>query len=109
MRVHYSATCQSWLRKPPGAPDPKNFHKVLDRLWFVCSLDLAANAGEETHNNRLLLLAREGQKTTLQHLRRFDSLPRHATIVAYLSERARSLADESLDMHDKHFVHPGYR
>ncbi len=90
-----------WLREPPGAPAPKNFHKVLDRLWFVRSLDLPANAGEGIHNNRLLQLAREGQKTTPQHLRRFDALHHHATLVAYLSERAGSLADEALDVHDR--------
>jgi hypothetical protein len=64
-------------------------------------VDLPANAGEGIHNNRLLQLAREGQKTTPQHLRRFDALHRHATLVAYLSERAGSLADEALDMHDR--------
>ena len=41
------------------------------------------------------------KKTTPQHLRRFDGAHRHATLVAYLTERAGSLADEALDMHDR--------
>ncbi len=41
------------------------------------------------------------QKTSPQRLRRFDALHRHATLVAYLSERVGSLADEALDMHDR--------
>jgi hypothetical protein len=85
----------------PGLRPPKNFHKVLERLWFIRSLELPANAGEGIHHNRLIQLAREGQKTTPQHLRRFDAAHRQAALVAYLTERAGSLADEALDMHDR--------
>ena len=44
---------------------------------------------------------REGAKTTPQHLRRFDPNYCHATLVAYLNERAATLADEALDMRDR--------
>ena len=53
------------------------------------------------HNNRLVGLAREGEKTTPQHLRRFDHEHRHAMLVAHLSGRIGSLTDEALDMHDR--------
>lgn len=90
-----------WLREPPSSPGPKNFHKIVDKLDFVRDLGLPREPAEGIHNNRLSQLAREGAKTTLQHLRRFDPDHRHATLVAYLSERTATLADEALDMHDR--------
>ena len=94
-----------WLREPPSSPGPKNFHKIVDKLAFVRNLGLPEEPGGDPegsiHNNRLSQLAREGAKTTPQHLRRFDPDHRHATLVAYLSERAATLADEALDMHDR--------
>ncbi len=90
-----------WLREPPSSPGPKNFHKIVDKLDFVRALGLPPDPGVGIHNNRLSQLAREGAKTTPQHLRRFDADHRHATLVAYLSERAATLADEALDMHDR--------
>jgi TnpA family transposase len=90
-----------WLREPPSSPGPKNFQKIVDKLDFVRDLGLPPNPGEGIHNNRLSQLAREGAKTTPQHLRRFDPDHRHATLVAYLSERVATLADEALDMHDR--------
>jgi hypothetical protein len=67
------------VRRPPGPPSPKNFKDVLDRLTFVRSLGLPEDAGSGVHHNRLSRLAREGAKTTPQHLGRFDPLRRHAT------------------------------
>ncbi|MDP9424737.1 MAG: DUF4158 domain-containing protein [Actinomycetota bacterium] len=89
------------VRRPPGPPSPKNFKDVLDRLAFVRSLGLPENAGAGVHHNRLARLAREGAKTTPQHLRRFDPLRRRATLVAYLSGRAAELSDVALEMHDR--------
>ena len=94
-----------WLREPPSSPGPKNFHKIIGKLDFIRDLGLPEDPGGDPeggiHNNRLSQLAREGAKTTPQHLRRFDPDHRHATLVAYLSERAATLADEALDMHDR--------
>lgn len=89
------------LRQPPGPPSPKNFKDVLERLTFVRSLELPEDAERNVHHNRFSRLAREGAKTTPQHLRRFDHLRRHATLVAYLSERSAELSDLALEMHDR--------
>ena len=89
------------LRRPPGPPSPKNFKDVLDRLNFIRSLGLPEDAGSGVHHNRLTRLAREGAKTTPQHLRRFDPLRRRATLVAYLTERSAELSDLALEMHDR--------
>src|SRR3712207_1432830 len=93
-----------WLREPPSSPGPKNFHKIVDKLEFVRDLGLPRDPGGTgggIHNNRLSQLAREGAKTTPQHLRRFHPDHRHATLVGYLTERATTLADEALDMQDR--------
>ncbi len=89
------------VRRPPGPPSPKSFKNVLEQLAFVRSLGLPEDADSGVHHNRLSRLAREGAKTTPQHLRRFDPLRRRATIVAYLSERSAELADLALEMHDR--------
>jgi hypothetical protein len=57
------------VRRPPGPPSPKSFKDVLDRLTFVRSLGLPEDAGAGAHHNRLTRLAREGAKTSPQHLR----------------------------------------
>jgi len=93
-----------WLREPPSSLGPKNFHKIVDKLEFVRDLGLPRDPGGTgggIHNNRLSQLAREGAKTTPQHLRRFHPDHRHATLVGYLTERATTLADEALDMQDR--------
>ena len=89
------------IRRPPGPPSPKNLKDVLDRLTFVRSLGLPEDAGGGIHHNRLSRLAREGEKTTPQHLARFDPSRRRATLVAYLSERSAELSDLALEMHDR--------
>ncbi|CAN5134682.1 Tn3-like element TnAs1 family transposase [soil metagenome] len=91
----------NWLRRPPGPPSAKNFKEILERLEFLRSLELPADAGGSVHHNRLTRLAREGAKTTPQHLRRFDGPRRHATLVAYLTERSAELSDVALQMHDR--------
>ncbi len=85
------------VRRPPGPPSPKNFKDVLDRLNFVRSLELPDDAGSGVHYSRLTRLAREGAKTTPQHLRRFDPLRRRATLVAYLTQRSAELSDIALE------------
>lgn len=91
----------NWLRRPPGPPSAKNFKEILGRLEFLRSLGLSADTNRNVHHNRLTRLAREGAKTTPQHLRRFDALRRHATLVAYLTERSAELSDLALEMHDR--------
>ena len=91
----------NWLERPPGPPSAKNFKEVIGRLEFLRSLGLPTDKGKNVHHNRLTRLAREGAKTTPQHLRRFDPLRRRATLVAYLTERSAELSDETLEMHER--------
>ena len=90
-----------WLRQPPGAPSPDNFLKIVEKLRFLRSLGLTSGASNLVHQNRLSRLAAEGARMTPQNLSVFEAGRRRATLVAYLLDRAASLTDEALEMHDR--------
>jgi TnpA family transposase len=90
-----------WLRSPPGAPSPDNFLKVVEKLRFLKGLGLPPEAARAVHHNRLSRLASEGARMTPQNLSALRLGRRRATLVAYLLERAASLTDEALEMHDR--------
>ncbi|MED3329728.1 Tn3 family transposase [Bacillus thuringiensis] len=91
----------SWLRQPPGVISLKNFHEILDRLEFIQSLDLPLDNGKEIHQNRLIQMAREGSRYSIQHLSRFNERKRYATIMAFLIHIYAFLTDQGLDMFAK--------
>jgi TnpA family transposase len=90
-----------WLRQPPGGPSPSNFVKIVEKLKFIRSLGLSSEATRRIHRNRLSRLAAEGARMTPQNLSTLENGRRRATLVAYLLERAASLTDEALEMHDR--------
>jgi TnpA family transposase len=75
--------------------------KVIEKLRFVRSLGLSAEAARTVHHNRLSRLAAEGARMTPQNLSTLGAGRRRATLVAYLLERSASLTDEALEMHDR--------
>lgn len=90
----------AWLRLPVAATGPRHMNSLLARLHRVRSLGLAPCLEHVVHRNRLLKLARMAERTTLQHMRRFDEAPRYALLVALLLETRATLTDEILAMHD---------
>ena len=90
-----------WLRHPPGAPSPDNFLRVVEKLRFLRSLGLSSEASRSVHHNRLSRLSAEGARMTPQNLSTLEAGRRRATLVAYLLDRAASLTDEALEMHDR--------
>ncbi|MBM7585655.1 TnpA family transposase [Bacillus pakistanensis] len=91
----------SWLRQPPGVVSVKNFHKLMDRLEYMQKLNLPLDNGREIHQNRLLQMAREGSRYSTQHLSRFHTLKRHATLMAFLIHIYAFLTDQGLHMSEK--------
>uniref|UniRef100_UPI00402A7CE3 Tn3 family transposase n=1 Tax=Bacillus sp. DX2.2 TaxID=3073452 RepID=UPI00402A7CE3 len=91
----------SWLRQPPGVISLKNFHEILDRLEFIQSLDLPLDNGKDIHQSRLIQMAREGSRYSIQHLSRFHESKRYATIIAFLIHIYAFLIDQGLDMFAK--------
>jgi TnpA family transposase len=90
-----------WLRQPPGPPKPKHILAHLERLQRVRDLALPEGLEHTIHQNRLLKLAREGGQMTTQHLRDFEPLRRHATLVAVILDSQATLIDEIIDLHDR--------
>ena len=90
-----------WLRQPPGAPSPDNFLRTVEKLRFLRGLGLSHDAARAVHRNRLARLAAEGARMTPQNLSTLSAGRRRATLVAYLLDRAASLTDEALEMHDR--------
>ncbi|EOQ04930.1 Tn3 family transposase [Bacillus cereus] len=91
----------SWLRQSPGVVSIKNFHELMDRLEYIQRLDLPLDNGREIHQNRLLQMAREGSRYSTQHLSRFHTLKRHATLMAFLIHIYAFLTDQGLHMSEK--------
>lgn len=91
----------AWLRLPVSKTGPRHMNTLLARLHRVRSLGLAPGLEHAVHRNRLLKLARMAERTTLQHMRRFDESQRYALLVALLLETRATLTDEILAMHDR--------
>jgi len=91
----------AWLRLPVSKTGPRHMNTLLARLHRVRSIGLASGLEHAVHRNRLLKLARVGERTTLQHMRRFDETQRYAVLVALLLETQATLTDEILAMHDR--------
>jgi len=69
-----------WLLQAPMAARGASLLAVLDRLTHVRALDLTAERGQRIHRNRLRQLAREGRRTTVQHLAETMPVRRLATL-----------------------------
>lgn len=74
---------------------------LIKRIQFIRALGLDATVTCQIHNNQLLQLAREGARSTPQRLEDLDVQRQLAILVAFLTETAAILAEETLDMHDR--------
>jgi hypothetical protein len=90
-----------WLLKAPTAARGAALLAVLDRLAQVRILDLTAERGQRIHRNRLRQLAREGARTTVQHLAESAPLRRLATLTAVALDLGETLTDLALDIFDR--------
>lgn len=89
------------IHQPPGVVSVKNFHQLMDRLEYIQKLALPLDNGREIHQNRLLQMAREGSRYSAQHLSRFHTLKRHATLMAFLIHIYAFLTDQGIHMSEK--------
>ena len=90
-----------WLREPPGAANPTNVLRRLDRLETLRAANVPAEWGRRVHHNRLVQLAREGAATTVTHLRDLEPTRRYATLVAVVIEATATLTDQAIDLHTR--------
>ena len=74
---------------------------LIERLDHVRAIGIAPSHGHLIHQARLSQLAREADKTTVQHVARFERQRRHATLVAIALDFATSLTDQAIDLFDR--------
>ncbi len=91
----------TWLRQMPEAAKPAAMLGLLERLKHVRAVGLAQGQGQTIHQARLSQLAREADKTTVQHVARFERQRRHATLVAITLDYTASLTDQAVSLFDR--------
>jgi TnpA family transposase len=91
----------AWLRQMPEAGRPTAMLGVIERLEHVRAVGIDPGRGHLIHQARLSQLAREADKTTVQHVVRFERQRRHATLAATTLDFAASLTDQAIDLFDR--------
>jgi Domain of unknown function (DUF4158) len=94
-------TLLAWLRDWPEAPTQKNLVGVVERLQFVRRLGVGPDREQRIHRARYRAIARESSILSAQHLSRFDTPRRLATLVVFAREMEAILTDAALVMFDK--------
>jgi len=91
----------TWLRQVPEAAKPTAMLGVIERLEYVRAIGINPSRGHLIHQARLSQLAREADRTTVQHVARFERQRRHATLVAMTLDFAVGLTDQAIDLFDR--------
>ena len=91
----------TWLREWPEAPRQRNLIEVVERLEVVRKLGVAADREKRIHRARYAAIARECAIVSAQHLSRFDTPRRLATLAVFAREMEAILIDAALGMFDK--------
>ncbi len=91
----------TWLRQMPEDAKPTGILGVIERLERVRKVGVDPSRGHLIHQARLSQLAREADKTTVQHVARFERQRRHATLVAITLDLTASLTDQAIDLFDR--------
>ena len=91
----------AWLREWPEAPRQRNLVEVVERLEAVRKLGVGADREKRIHRARYAAIARESAIVSAQHLSRFDTARRLATLAVFAREMEAILTDAALAMFDK--------
>ena len=94
-------TALAWLRDWPEAPTQKNLFGLVERLQFVRRLGVGPDREQRIHRVRYRAIAKETSILSAQHLSRFDTPRRLATLVVFAREMEAILTDAALVMFDK--------
>ena len=100
-RAETSQSWLAWLRQMPEAAKPVAMLDLIDRLDHVRAAGLDPASGHFVHQARLVRLAREAARTTVQHVAGYERQRRHATLVAVTLDLAASLTDHAVDLFDR--------
>jgi TnpA family transposase len=91
----------AWLREWPEAPRQRNLVELVERLEAVRKLGVGADREKRIHRARYAAIARESAIVSAQHLSRFDTPRRLATLVVFAREIEAIFTDAMLIMFDK--------
>jgi TnpA family transposase len=91
----------AWLREWPEAPRQKNLVGLVERLQAVRKLGVEPDREQRIHRARYAAIARESSLLSAQHLARFDTARRLATLAVFAREMEAVLTDAGLTMFDK--------
>jgi TnpA family transposase len=91
----------TWLREWPEAPRQKNLSTLVQRLQYVRKLGVGPDRERRIHQARYAAIARETGILGAQHLSRFDTPRRLATLIVFAREMEAVLTDATLAMFDK--------
>jgi len=91
----------AWLREWPEAPGQKNLAGIVERLQAVRNLGVGPDREQRIHRARYAAIARETAILGAQHLSRFDTQRRLATLVVFAREMEAILTDAAIVMFDK--------
>jgi TnpA family transposase len=91
----------TWLRQMPEAAKPTAMLGVIERLEHVRAIGIEPARGQLIHQARLVQLAREVGRTTVQHVADYERRRRHATLVATALDLSAGLTDQAIDLFDR--------
>ena len=91
----------AWLREWSEKPTQKNLCGIVERLHAVRELGVAPDRERRIHQARYAAIARETAVLSAQHLSRFDTPRRLATLVVFTREMEAILTDAALAMFGK--------
>jgi TnpA family transposase len=91
----------TWLRQMPEAAKPAAMLGLIERLEHVRAIGIELGRGHLVHQARLAQLAREADRTTVQHVAGYERQRRHATLVAISLDLCVNLTDQAVDLFDR--------
>jgi hypothetical protein len=90
-----------WLKAMPVAPKADYIRELLERLYRVRDISLAAGTAETIHPERLRQFVREGCRSDAHQLGRYTTRRRRAILVATILDLEARLTDAVLHMADR--------
>lgn len=91
----------AWLREWPETPRQKTLVGIVERLQVVRALGVEPDRERRIHQARYAAIARETAILSAQHVSRFDTHRRLATLVVFAREMEAILTDAALAMFGK--------
>ena len=91
----------AWLREWPETPRQKSLVGIVERLQAVRALGVEPDRERRIHQARYAAIARETAILSAQHISRFDTHRRLATLVVFAREMEAILTDAALAMFGK--------